>query len=277
MLDVALARQGRPASALHGAALKQPDRTPACAGLRAAVSDCLRTFDAFRVDGALVLLVDLSEWMDGLQQARELIDSEQSARVDRRRSSVQRAELTLAYAMHRLVLGWALDIDPTRVPLMREPSGKPYVKDSTLATSLSHTCGFVAIGLCRSSPMGIDLERIDRALELPEIAALVCHATEAELACGDPLFVGMNLLELWVRKESVLKAAGVGLAYPMSDFAAPLGQVLRLPVTTRAPIRLRMLDAGPSCVAAIATRPGVSVQCRWIRPRTWTEGARDHG
>ena len=37
-----------------------------------------------------------------------------------------------------------------------------------------------------------------------------------------------ELLELWVRKEAALKAAGLGLSRPMASFAAPDGARLCL-------------------------------------------------
>src|SRR3546814_17976844 len=62
-----------------------------------------------------------------------------------------------------------------------------------------------------------------------------------------------ELLSLWVRKEALLKAAGIGLAVEMDRFEAPADRVLALPgdVRTGSAV-IRLFDGAEGCLAAVA-------------------------
>jgi 4'-phosphopantetheinyl transferase len=84
-----------------------------------------------------------------------------------------------------------------------------------LHLSVSHSGNRVAVAVS-TVPVGIDLEPM-HPLENTAIETLVLSASEqsalASMSEGDrPL----ALLKTWVRKEALLKAAGIGLNYPMT-------------------------------------------------------------
>ena len=77
------------------------------------------------------------------------------------------------------------------------------------------------------------------------------------------------LLALWVRKEALLKASGIGLMREMPTFNAPVGQPVGLPAadgTEGAVATLYMLEAGTLWVAAIAALPDARIQASWLFP-----------
>lgn len=238
--------------------------------LRAAFNDALPTLDwASSANRRIVVaLLDLRDWQWGLDDAVALIDPAEAARVQRRHFSADRRALALTYALHRLLLAAVLGRSPRHVPLFRDAHGCPRLGEGALRTSLSHADQWVAIAASTCGPVGIDIEPTARAVEMPEIAESVCHRTEAAMFDGaaGPGY-GAALLALWVRKEAVLKAAGVGLARGMSSFAAAAGALLPLVPGARETTWVRMLDAGPGMVAALAGPPGVAVDCVWLRPR----------
>jgi 4'-phosphopantetheinyl transferase len=216
------------------------------------------------IDHVAVLLVEVAPWTCWLPAAGALLDRQQAARVQRQRIGWRREELQLCYALQRLALGHVLGLDPAALGLSRSDQGQPLLAMGNWQTSLSHTDGYMALAVTAAGPVGIDIERAARADELPEIAGLVCHPTEFGSIASQPSS-GLRLLELWVRKEALLKAAGVGLARAMTGFPAPLGQVLPLSVRPGDSTQLQMLDAGSACVAALAAPPGSRVDCRWLR------------
>lgn len=238
-------------------------------GIRVAFRSALPVLDWAAATPArvVVALVDQRDWQAWLADAWVLLDAAEQARVQRRRIAADRGALTIAYALHRLLLGAALGMDATDVLLGRDARGCPRLADGTAHTSLSHADGYVALAVSLDGPVGVDIEPATRALVLPEIAERVCHPAEAaELAGLSQTAYGAALLALWVRKEALLKAAGVGLAREMSGFAAPDMSVLPLSAATGETTCVRMLDVGPHCVAAVAAPPGVPVLCAWLRP-----------
>lgn len=215
----------------------------------------------------VVALVDLRHWQPWLDEARALIDSTETERMQRQRRLNDRQTLTLAYAMHRLLLAEALQASPLEVPLYRDERGCPRLRDGRMQTSLSHTDGFIALAMCADGPVGVDVELSGRASSMQEIAGQVCHAAEAAALAGLAKAERQKaLLSLWVRKEAMLKAAGIGLAHEMSGFLAPENEPLPLPARDGESTHVRMLDAGPVCTAAVASPMGVPVTYAWLRP-----------
>jgi 4'-phosphopantetheinyl transferase len=237
--------------------------------LRAAFDAALPTPDwaSTTSAGIVVALIELDDWQPWLPDAGNLIDAADRGRVERRRFAADRDDLTLGYALHRLLLGAALGRDATDVPLIRDERGCPRLADGTLWTSLSHVDGYIALAVTAIGPVGIDIELATRAIVMPEIAERVCHPADAAALAGlVPPAWNAALLELWVRKEAFLKAAGVGLEREMNGFPAPENRLLPLSPPAGQLTQLRMLDAGPRWVGAVAGPPGAPVESAWLRP-----------
>lgn len=95
-----------------------------------------------------------------------------------------------------------------RTDYLISPDGKPYFADGAVHFSLSH-CGEVAVCAVADSPIGVDVERIPDASPL-KIAKRFFTESEynAIASAPDPRSA---FCELWVKKEAVIKALGVGL------------------------------------------------------------------
>src|SRR3546814_6922343 len=100
-------------------------------------------------------------------------------------------------------------------------NGCPQVPGTGLNTSLSHSGTAVAIALTGAGAIGVDIEPASRARGLLDLASRICHPIEltALSAMPEPAREAA-LLRLWVRKEALLKALGVGLRWEMSGFEA---------------------------------------------------------
>lgn len=243
--------------------------TYGCMDLRAAFNNALPTPDwaSSTSAGIVVALMELEDWQPWLHDARNLIDAADRGRVERRRFAADRDDLMLGYALHRLLLAAALGRDAADVPLIRDERGCPRLADRSLWTSLSHVDGYIALAVTAIGPVGIDIELATRAAVMPEIAERVCHPADAAAIAGlVPPAWNIALLALWVRKEALLKAAGVGLEREMSGFSAPEIGLLPLSPLAGEMTQLRMLDAGPRWVGAVAGPPGAPVESAWLRP-----------
>ena len=75
-------------------------------------------------EGITVVCFDLAGWRPWLEDAAEVLDDAERQRVSRKQRVGDREELTLAYALHRLVLGRALRTEPGLVPLRRDGAGR---------------------------------------------------------------------------------------------------------------------------------------------------------
>jgi 4'-phosphopantetheinyl transferase len=210
-------------------------------------------------DRVLVALAHAGDWKPWLSDAVALIDTAETERMQRRRNPRDREILALAYALHRLLLARALNVEPHAVPVWRDALGCPRVGDGKLYTSLSHADSWLAFALSGAGPVGVDIEPLARADAMPEIADSVCHPAEAVALDALPADgYAEALLALWVRKEAALKAAGVGLSREMSGFAAPEGLVSLDGAGETSCIQM-LQQAAPACLAAVAGPCGVPV------------------
>lgn len=212
-----------------------------------------------------VLLIDAVQWCVVLPTAALLLDAAESARVARKRFARDRGLSVLAYAMHRLLLGAALGCAPQEVPLTRDVRGAPRLPGTPWHTSLSHSGHVIAIAFSTAGEVGIDIEPLGRSSEMSELATQVCHPNELRVLARWPVAQrNRELLRLWVRKEALLKALGVGLALEMSRFEAPAGMPVYLPNNINYEFYVIDLPVGEQWHAALASAPGVRSDWVWL-------------
>ncbi len=97
-------------------------------------------------------------------------------------------------------------------PVLITPMGKPYLENSPLHFSISHTKAHVFCSLS-DHPIGIDAEELDRKIDL-RLADKILSPTERVQydAASDKR---LALLKFWVLKEAAAKCSGEGLrVYP---------------------------------------------------------------
>lgn len=234
---------------------------PASQDLRAAFDEVLAShgWNVRLADRVYVALFDLGDWLPWLAEARALLDDSEVRRANSRRNAEERDRLVLAYALHRVLLGHWLGCNATEVPIRRDAQGCPRLLGDVFFTSLSHAKEGLALAVSAAGPVGVDIEPAARASAMPEIKERICHPQEAMVETSDEA-----LLALWVRKEAFLKAAGVGLQYEMTTFAAPDRAVLKLPGGGLS--QVRMLHTTSDWFAAVAATPELIVECAWLCP-----------
>jgi 4'-phosphopantetheinyl transferase len=148
----------------------------------------------------------------------------------------------------RLLMAYANVETPPAIE--RTERGKPHAPSlAHLDFNLTHAREQVLIAVAREQPVGIDLERVDREIEIDDIARRYFSAAEADaieaLASERKLAA---FLRLWTCKEAVLKALGEGISFGLDRVAFAL-------------------DAGdvPSRIATIAPEAGSASEWRLVR------------
>ena len=135
------------------------------------------------------------------------------ARLRSLRDPLKRRQSLGAELLLRRALNDCGKIPDAPLQIVQSPEGKPYLADSALHFSLSHSGPFCACALA-DYPIGLDLERqrayrptLARRCFTPEEQAVLSAA-----ACQDYAFT-----MLWTLKESCLKASGRGLRQSMRE------------------------------------------------------------
>jgi len=212
--------------------------------------------------GVVVVILGLDGWYRFQDEALAVLGTAEVARAQRQRDPRNRDALVSTYALHRLLLSLLLECAPDGVDLRRDEKGCPRLPGDAWYTSLSHSAGHAAFAISMAGPVGVDLEPVDRASDMETIAERVGHRDELDALVGLAAAArGRALLDLWVRKEALLKAAGIGLECEMETFTAPVDEPLPLPGERFAgrDASLHMVDAGAGWACAVACPPGTGV------------------
>ena len=122
----------------------------------------------------------------------------------------------------------------------------PFVEPSQAGTppllfNLSHTSGLVALAVTRGHRVGVDVERVSRAVDLAVADRHFAPAEVRDLRRLPAEDQPVAFFDYWTLKESYIKARGMGLALPLGAFAFTV-QPPRAPAITFVP----GFDDGPS-------------------------------
>lgn len=154
----------------------------------------------------------------------------------------------------------ALDIAADELALERDARGKPAVRTpvTDLCFSVAHTSGLTLVALASGVEVGIDVERLGRDVTGWRLWEQTLTSDELAHLPADRAARNRALLQSWVRREALLKAAGVGLAVdPLAIELAADGRIVELPRALGSPAAWSLDDVAiPGCAAAIACRPG---------------------
>jgi 4'-phosphopantetheinyl transferase len=101
------------------------------------------------------------------------------------------------------------------VPLTTAEHGKPVLAGGIpVEVSVSHTAGRSLVAVA-CDPVGVDIERTDRRVDVDRVAPLVLTAAERRhLQQLDATARRRTFVALWARKEALAKGVGLGLRLP---------------------------------------------------------------
>ncbi len=156
-----------------------------------------------------VLFATLASIQDRAERYHALLDREELARAERFRFATDRNRYILGHGLLRETLGRYLGRSAKDLVLLRGEFGKPFLDGHPVHFNLSDTKDAVLLALSQH-PIGADIETMNRSTDHERVADH--YFTPPEVASIAEAENGKRrFLELWTRKEAVLKACGVGL------------------------------------------------------------------
>lgn len=193
-----------------------------------------------------------------------------------------RAIYLVAHALTRLSLARVLGREPAALSFSASERGRPELAgpEAELAPrlrfNLSHTHGLVACALTLEADVGVDVERLDRSIELVAVGKRVFSARELaglHALAGEPQRA--RFFDLWTLKEAYVKAIGKGLSGPLQAISFSPDHPDPVPVAFDASAEdapeawcFRRCAVGPTHLIAVALRagPAAAVSFRELAP-----------
>lgn len=154
----------------------------------------------------------------------------------------------------RTAIAGALAVRPVDLELDVDERGKPFVRrpETDLRFSITHARGLHGLALARSRDVGLDAERLDRDIRGWALWRHLLSKRELDALKRE----GGSPLHAWVRREALLKAAGVGLGLdPATIELSADGEILALPGALGEPEAWSLQDIFvPGYAVAVAHR-----------------------
>ncbi len=135
-----------------------------------------------------------------------------------------RHEYLITRALCRTVLSRYAAVAPTDWRFRANQWGRPEIdcpspEYADLRFNLSNTRGLVVCAVAQGGEIGVDVELIDRAGSLLEIADRFMAPVEARDIAGlPPNAQALRFFTYWTLKEAYIKARGMGLSIPLDKF-----------------------------------------------------------
>jgi 4'-phosphopantetheinyl transferase len=153
---------------------------------------------------------ELSAQPEQVDRLHGLLDADELERAARFRFDHDRQRFIIGHGLLRHVLSELLNMSPGAIRFARGPHGKPYVQDAGLHFNFSDTKDAILIAVSEGAELGVDVETMARTVD--HMAVGEHYFTPEEVAdIRDTPDPKRRFLELWTRKEAVLKASGVGI------------------------------------------------------------------
>jgi 4'-phosphopantetheinyl transferase len=170
----------------------------------------------------------LSRMEERIASWRALLSPKEREKADAFRVEEPRREYIVAHAALRHLLGRCLGVPPGSLEIGGEDGTKPALlpvvnQKMDLRFNLSHTRNAILIGITSGRELGIDTEWQRPMEDLDGMARSVM--SDEELSIWSSLEPAVRLTafyHLWTRKESYLKAIGLGLFRSLQDVTVPV-------------------------------------------------------
>lgn len=130
----------------------------------------------------------------------------------------------ITHGILRMLLAFYSNSDPEKLQYIYSSYGKPHLWNNpeiTFNISYSNEIGIFAFGF--RQPIGIDIEYIRPMPDLQPMTDLLLSEAEKKHITNSSDLSGLNLFyKFWTRKEALVKAAGIGLSYPVRQISVSL-------------------------------------------------------
>lgn len=198
-------------------------------------------------------LEETSEFQSPKPRPGSALSAEEVARAEDIRVPRARAAYLASRALLRAALAGHSGVPAAAIEIRLSPEGKPFATNAGgLTFSLAHSSKYWVCALTREREVGIDLEEIDRSVEMRSVARRLFARTEQDVldrAAGEEQ--RRAFFRVWTQREAVVKCLGTGMLQSGREFEVEAD--LRLPVGVRGlAVHLAEVDVAERAVCVVA-------------------------
>jgi 4'-phosphopantetheinyl transferase len=228
--------------------------------------------DELGMNDAHVWMASLDQPADMVAKLSSLLSQDEYQRAERFRRPTDRRRFIAGRGILRKIISAYLALAPGEVRFDYNKYGKPSISDDqnrgALSFNLSHSNSMALYAVARGRRVGVDVEYMREDFATLEIAERFFSKDEFEALKAEPIDRRTKaFFNCWSRKESYIKAIGMGVSYPLDGFtvslapdAAPALLKVDADATETALWKMYELDVAKGYAAAlIVENPPVSL------------------
>ena len=173
-------------------------------------------------DPIILGLTRVAETLSGLEELEIGLSEQDRDRALRFRFREDRARLVLGRRLLAVLLREELGLSAQMLTLTDK--GRPYLPDRPeVAFSISHAGDLVAVALTIGAQVGVDIESLNRRVQLDPLAERIFNAADlARFRAVPEAGKTRAFFRAWTGKEAVLKALGLGLFGGVAEISVSL-------------------------------------------------------
>lgn len=164
---------------------------------------------------------NLASGPDVEQVFRQVLDEPETVRADRFIRPEHRTRFAVGRGVLRYLLGRYTDTPPSEIHFDYNAHGKPSLADADagIEFNVSNTGSLGVIAITAGQPIGIDIERYRKKLEMEKVARRFFAPAEVDFLFElEPELRTRAFYRCWSSKEAIMKACGRGLSLGLSRF-----------------------------------------------------------
>jgi 4'-phosphopantetheinyl transferase len=164
--------------------------------------------------------VPLDAAPERIADLRRRLSADEAEQADRFHFDIDRGRYVVAHAALRTLLAGYLGAERYLEPFETGPNGKPFTRDSAAPRfNLAHSRNIGLVAITASRDIGVDVEAIDRNVEVEHIADRFFSVPEFQALLALPAERRREgFFHIWSQKEAYLKGRGEGVAGGLDHF-----------------------------------------------------------
>ena len=155
-------------------------------------------------------------------EAESILSTNEQLRAKRFHFPRHQRRFIMAHSVLRLILARYLDTTPHSLNFTEGKYGKPALDNFPfLHFNLSHSGDMALLAIGTSAPLGVDVEYISARPYIGIGQQLFSIKENKMLKASSKALSPLTFFNIWVQKEALIKACGMGLSYPTQQFDVP--------------------------------------------------------
>lgn len=172
-------------------------------------------------NAAFVYIANLANCKQNIPLFWKCLSTKEKIQAEQYYASDLSDRYIISHGILRYILSYYTHQLPQDIEFNHNEYGKPFLKNNDVQFNMSHSHNMVSYIISLDYRVGIDIEFYDSTIDVHGLADLVFTPKEHEFVITLESKKKLEFFyNLWTTKESLIKASGQGLSYPINTIEA---------------------------------------------------------